>query len=320
MRCGAARRAIVNSSHFVAAGCACLLVAIAGECVKFHPVCVRLNELGGRLASYLPVGRMPSAIRGGAFDDPGCTPQTVVVSRGGTGIELSGGDVLHHMVMNRAFVGAIMLLLCHASVCALVLLCYLSRAWPEAIRAHVGSWSFLGRAFTSGGAWAAWASLPFFPLVWTLHRVLWGAHLQRVLNAPFIPLAVGPVGIGLMYIAATMGYVLVTSWVMRSHIRERVRGIQVEHCAACGYERSGEMSTACPECGDSGEVQRSLSTFGLSRLSVRLHRTRWKRLVPLTFVAVVCLLYLAPVVLPVIGSILPAAVLDLIGEAYGALR
>lgn len=261
---------------------------------------------------------MPSILRGRPVLGPGCTPEQIV--RGKTNVGISGLDVLWHMLKDRAMGSAVGWLLYHLLVCGIVFLAYRCCALPDAIRSCIGSRAVVAATLTRGVAISAWLSIGLIPVVLILHRVLWGSYMARKWVDPSaVTLSVGPVGVGLMYSGAAFGHLVVVGWAVRRQIRRAVLRLPGVYCTKCGYELAGAAGPTCPECGSPDARRRTLSTFGLTRLSFRFQGTRWGiAFVPLIGVAIASL-YMGPVLLPLIGRILPMPVLEFIGKVYDAL-
>ena len=160
---------------------------------------------------------------------------------------------------------------------------------------------------------AAWWSIAWPAAAVLAHAFFFDLYLARFLDgaipgtASTLPLALGRVGVGAIWLGAILGSILTFSCIaLRAATRQADAHGAEAICDACGYPVA-DPHGRCPECGTPRETD------------APNRRNLWPRTHTLIVAALwvlVGLLLCAPLTLPLLGALLPSPVVDAIGQSW----
>jgi len=211
--------------------------------------------------------------------------------------------------------------LVHVIVCLAVVLAYRWWGFPSLLGRSSAAGVSLGEVLPPILALSAVLTVCWPVLARLLHLWWWSmayAPLERG-EGPMRGLAVGTTGIGLMRLGAALGYLLTVMWVVRRlvmrHARRRNPGATL--CHRCAYPRAASDRTPCPECGTIAPPVALGAHFALGRRLAQILRTsRGKWLLVIGRVGLVLLLLSAPLVLGLVGRLLPETMVNKTGDLW----
>lgn len=294
---------------------ACLCASLLGVAVRMEPVAQGLEKIALLIEPIVPRGRLPTGWQDRGVELP--DPLSAIVPFPENDPRFGRVRGLRAVIYYAGIpVLPLALLTWHAAVCGMALLVY--RLWGDPPYLKSGQVSI---RFWRLLAVAAWWSLPWIPLAYASQLLFVGVfrhHFESVnltgKSSAWLPLALGSAGIGTIWLGAAAGHVLATSWILRRRVRALVAARPPSLCSRCGYSLEDSGQSTCPECGAPRPA--ALATFALGRKHLA---GRWHVLVVGLQWLLVAALYSGPVLLPLLGLLLPQAAVDSVAHVWQVL-